>query len=272
MDLRRRGDTVSSNPKNLAGISQSRSHGGARLLSQGGQMLAPMQMLWWQQMYARHYYMQYQAAVAASQPPSFATAQLPPPQPNEAAQPPLAPVPAADPLPENLPLPPAADANIQMNVQGAGGGGGMLNEDQLNGDWLDWPFALFRVCILLSFVYFNCSFGRFMVVVGAMMLVYLHQVGWFPFRTVEQRQQNQQQQDPPNLQDPDQAQAREEAEMQQGLHELERVMDDGTEEAQQEEPGLLTVAWSFVRIFFTSLIPEGWPQRPPALPPVLHPR
>ncbi|XP_077432637.1 homocysteine-responsive endoplasmic reticulum-resident ubiquitin-like domain member 2 protein [Vanacampus margaritifer] len=256
--LRHRGGTVSLNPQSSAGIPQS-PNGGARLPLHGGQMLTSMQMLWWQQMY---YYMQYQAAVVASQPPSFpaATSQPPPPppppQPNEAVQPPLAPVPAAEPLPENLALPPAANANIQMNVQG----GGVLNEDELNRDWLDWLYTLFRICILLSFVYFNCSFGRFMVVVGAMMLAYLHQVGWFPFRTLEQQQQ---QQEPPNYQDPAEAQAWEEAEMQRGIRELERVMDNGTEGAEQEDPGLITTTWSFVSTFITSLIPEGWPQRPP---------
>lgn len=117
------------------------------------------------------------AAAAASQTPSFppATSQPPPSRPNEAAPPPLAPpaVPDADPLPENLALPPAANANIQINVQGGGGGGGALNEDELNRDWLDWLYALFRGCVLLSFVYFHCSFSHFIMVVGAMMLVYL---------------------------------------------------------------------------------------------------
>ncbi|XP_019734317.1 homocysteine-responsive endoplasmic reticulum-resident ubiquitin-like domain member 2 protein isoform X2 [Hippocampus comes] len=262
-DLRRRGGIVSLNPLSPAGIPRL-PQGGAPTPLRGGQMLMPIQMLWWQQMYARHYYMQYQAAVVASQTPSFpsATSQLPPSRPNEAA---LAPaVPDADPLPENLALPPAANANIQINVQG----GGALNEDELNRDWLDWLYALFRGCVLLSFVYFHCSFGHFIMVVGAMMLVYLHQVGWFPFRTVAHQQQ---QQELPNFQDPEQAQAWEEAEMQRGIWELERVMDNGMDEAQQEDPGLLATACSFVRIFFSSLIPEGWPQRPPALPPVLRP-
>ncbi|XP_077383433.1 homocysteine-responsive endoplasmic reticulum-resident ubiquitin-like domain member 2 protein isoform X2 [Festucalex cinctus] len=213
-DLRHRGvSTVSLNPQSSAGVPQL-PHRGAL---QAGQMLTPMQMLWWQQMYVRHYYMQYQAAVVASQPPSFpaTTSQPPPPQPNETAPPPLAPVPAAEPLPENLALPPAANGNIQMNVQG--GGGGVLNEDELNRDWLDFVYMLFRICVLLSFVYFNCSFGRFVVVVAAMILVYLHQVGWFPFRTLEQQQQ---QQEPPNYQNPGEAQAWEEADMQRGIREL----------------------------------------------------
>ncbi|XP_061530742.1 homocysteine-responsive endoplasmic reticulum-resident ubiquitin-like domain member 2 protein [Phycodurus eques] len=262
--LRHRGGILNLNPRRPAGIPQW-PHGGAQMPLQSGQMLTPMQMLWWQQMYARYYYMQYQAVVAASGPPTFpaATSQPPPPRPNETARPPLEPVQAADPLPENLVPPPAADANIQMNAQA---GGGVLNVDEPNRDWLDWLYALFRVCVLLSFVYFYSTFGRFVVVVGAMMLVYLHQVGWFPFRTLEQQQR------PPNFQDPEQAQAWEEAEMQRGVRELEQVMDDGTEEAEREDRGLLATAWSFVSTFFASLVPEGWPQRPPDLPPVLRPR
>ncbi|XP_061632535.1 homocysteine-responsive endoplasmic reticulum-resident ubiquitin-like domain member 2 protein isoform X2 [Phyllopteryx taeniolatus] len=248
--LRHRGGILNLNPRRPAGIFITRPHGGA-------QMLTPMQMLWWQQMYARYYYMQYQAVVAASRPPTFpaATSQPPPPRPNETARPPLEPVRAADPLPENLVPPPAADANIQINAQA---GGGVLNVDEPNRDWLDWLYALFRVCVLLSFVYFYSTFGRFVVVVGAMMLVYLHQVGRFPFRTLERQQR------PPNFQDPEQAQAWEEAE--------ERVMDDGMEEAEREDRGLLATAWSFVSTFFASLVPEGWPRRPPDLPPVLRPR
>ncbi|XP_051922004.1 homocysteine-responsive endoplasmic reticulum-resident ubiquitin-like domain member 2 protein isoform X2 [Hippocampus zosterae] len=262
-DLRRRGGGVSLNPLSPAGVPRL-PQGEAPTPLRGGQMLMPIQMLWWwQQMYARHYYMQYQAAVVASQTLSFppATSQLPPSRPNEATPA----IPDADPLPENLALPPAANANIQINVQG---GGGVLNEDELNRDWLDRLYALFRGFVLLGFVYFHGSFGHFIMVVGAMMLVYLHQVGWFPFRTVAHLQQ---QQELPNFQDPEQAQAWEEAEIQRGIWELERVMDNGMDEAQQEDPGLLATACSFVRIFFSSLIPEGWPQRPPALPPVLHP-
>ncbi|XP_061676965.1 homocysteine-responsive endoplasmic reticulum-resident ubiquitin-like domain member 2 protein isoform X2 [Syngnathoides biaculeatus] len=266
--LRRRGAILNFNPRSPAGIPQW-PQGGARLPLQGAQMLMPMQMWWWQQIYARHYYMQYQAAVAAFQPPSFpaATSQPPPPpRPNETARPPLAPVRAADPVPENLVPPAAADANIQMNAQA---GGDVLNEDGLNRDWLDWLYALFRVCVLLSFVYFYSTFGRLVVVAGAMMLVYLHQVGWFPFRTLEQQQPQPQ---PPDFQDPEQIQAREEAEMQRGLRELERVMDHGMEEAEREDRGLLTAAWSFVSTFFASLVPEGWPQQPPDFPPGLRPR
>uniref|UniRef100_A0A4W5LCZ5 Homocysteine-responsive endoplasmic reticulum-resident ubiquitin-like domain member 2 protein n=1 Tax=Hucho hucho TaxID=62062 RepID=A0A4W5LCZ5_9TELE len=141
-------------------------------------MYMPMQALWWQQMYARHYYMQYQAAVAASQPPSTPpsspspTHSPQPAQPNE--PPPLGPNPAPNPIREDRP----ANPNIHMNAQG----GAVLNEDELNRDWLDWMYTVSRAAILLSIVYFYSSFGRFVMVIGAMLLVFLHRAGWFPFR------------------------------------------------------------------------------------------
>ncbi|XP_034030231.1 homocysteine-responsive endoplasmic reticulum-resident ubiquitin-like domain member 2 protein [Thalassophryne amazonica] len=220
----------------------------------------PMQMMWWQQMYARHYYMQYQAAVAASQPPinppPTTPSSLPqqPPQPDETVQPPLGPNPAHNPLPEN----PPANPNIQMNAQG----GAVLNDDELNRDWLDWLYTVSRAGMLLSIVYFYSSFSRFVMVVGAMLLVYLHQAGWFPFRLEQQ-----------NIQGGERG--REEAERHQEIQEMERLMDEGIEDddsseeggggqedqaqAPLPEPDFLTIAWSFISNFFTSLIPEGRP-------------
>uniref|UniRef100_A0A3Q3NG10 Homocysteine-responsive endoplasmic reticulum-resident ubiquitin-like domain member 2 protein n=1 Tax=Labrus bergylta TaxID=56723 RepID=A0A3Q3NG10_9LABR len=230
-------------------------------------MYMPMQMLWWQQMYARHYYMQYQAAVAASQPPASPPPSSPSPslplqpaQPNEAVQPPLGPNPDPNPLPENQP----ANPNIQMNAQG----GAVLNDDELNRDWLDWLYTVSRAGVLLSIVYFYSSFSRFVMVVGAMLLVYLHQAGWFPFRLEQQ-----------NLRGGDGARApQEEAERHQDIQEMERLMDEGLEDDDSgeeggggheeqaaaavaiPEPSFLTTAWSFISTFFTSLIPEGRPQ------------
>lgn len=116
-----------------------------------------------------------QAAVAASHPPSASPPSSPasssssshqPAQPNEALQPPLgAPNPDPNPLPENQP----ANPNIQMNAQG----GAVLNDDELNRDWLDWLYTVSRAGVLLSIVYFYSSFSRFVMVVGAMLLVYL---------------------------------------------------------------------------------------------------
>lgn len=108
-----------------------------------------------------------QAAMAASRASSVAPSPSPsagpatqPVQPNEPAAP-MGPNPA----PEDRP----ANPNIQMNAQG----GAMLNDDELNRDWLDWMYTVSRAAILLSIVYFYSSFGRFVMVIGAMLLVYL---------------------------------------------------------------------------------------------------
>ncbi|KAI9515392.1 hypothetical protein NQZ68_026125 [Dissostichus eleginoides] len=269
--LRYRGGFPQSNPQSPAGVPQWPD--GAQVPLQGDlpanmpphPMYMPMQMLWWQQMYARHYYMQYQAAVAASQPPSDPPPSPPsssphqPAQPNEAVQPPppLGPNPAPNPLPENQP----ANPNIQMNAQG----GAVMNDDELNRDWLDWLYTVSRAGVLLSIVYFYSSFSRFAMVVGAMLLVYLHQAGWFPFRPDQQ-----------NVGGGGAAAPREEAERHQDIQEMERLMDEGLEEedsveegggvaedqaaAAPPEPPFLSTAWSFISTFFTSLIPDGRPQ------------
>ncbi|XP_072548676.1 homocysteine-responsive endoplasmic reticulum-resident ubiquitin-like domain member 2 protein isoform X2 [Salminus brasiliensis] len=218
----------------------------------------PMQMLWWQQMYARQYYMQYQAVMAASQAPSEPPPPPPssphptpvPAPPNEPAAP-MGPNPAPNPVPEEQP----ANQNLQMNAQG----GAMLNEDELNRDWLDWLYTVSRAAILLSIVYFYSSFSRFVMVIGAMLLVYLHQAGWFPFRA--------------ELQNPVAAEGpQDEAERNNDMQEMERIMDEGIEDDDGESgeegpedtalarPGFLTTTWSFISTFFTSLVPEGPPR------------
>lgn len=99
-----------------------------------------------------------QAAVAASQPLSATSPAQQPDPPNEAAHP------NPDPLPQNQPADP-----VQMNAQG----GAVLNDDELNRDWLDWLYTVSRAGVLLSIVYFYSSFSRFVMVVGAMLLLYL---------------------------------------------------------------------------------------------------
>ncbi|XP_068425017.1 homocysteine-responsive endoplasmic reticulum-resident ubiquitin-like domain member 2 protein [Clinocottus analis] len=271
--LRYRGGVPQYNPQSPAGVPQWPD--GAQVPLQGNfpanmpplPMYMPMQMLWWQQMYARHYYMQYQAAVAASQPPSTplpsssSPSPLQPAQPNEAVQPPLGPNPAPNPLPENQP----ANPNIQMNAQG----GAVMNDDELNRDWLDWLYTVSRAGVLLSIVYFYSSFSRFVMVIGAMLLVYLHQVGWFPFRPELQNLREGEQARPPQ----------EEPERHQDIQEMERLMDEGLEDGDNDrgeevagahedqdqpaaaavipESSFLTTVWSFISTFVTSLIPEG---------------
>lgn len=208
--------------------------------------LSPLQMLWWQQI---------QAAVSAQATSSAGSAQRaassplnlahvpgeePPPAPNLVAQ-------------ENGPM----NENVQMNAQG----GPVLNEEDLNRDWLDWVYTFSRAAVLLSIVYFYSSFSRFIMVMGAMLLVYLHQAGWFPFR-----QEGGQQQAPNNVDANNDGHNANNLE----LEEMERLMDDGLEDESGEDagedasaaqrPGLMASAWSFITTFFTSLIPEGPPQ------------
>ncbi|XP_036394902.1 homocysteine-responsive endoplasmic reticulum-resident ubiquitin-like domain member 2 protein [Megalops cyprinoides] len=249
-------------------------HLGNQLPLQGGMpagfpaypMYNPMQVLWWQQMYARHYYMQYQAALASSSTPSptLPSAHFPPPSPSPSHQqpplpnepPPGGPNPAPAPAQEEHPV----NANIQMNAQG----GAVLNEDELNRDWLDWMYTVSRAAILLSIVYFYSSFSRFIMVIGAMLLVYLHQAGWFPFRA--------------DLQNPGGGEGNPDdldADRRNDMQEMERIMDEGLEDddgdsgedgpgdnAAANYPGFLASTWSFITTFFTSLIPEGPPQPP----------
>ncbi|EGW10573.1 homocysteine-responsive endoplasmic reticulum-resident ubiquitin-like domain member 2 protein [Cricetulus griseus] len=217
--------------------------------------LSPLQMLWWQQMYAHQYYMQYQAAVTAQ-----ATSSASPAQPAASPSLNLAHVPGEEPPPapnlvaqENGPM----NENVQMNAQG----GPVLNEEDFNRDWLDWVYTFSRAAVLLSIVYFYSSFSRFIMVMGAMLLVYLHQAGWFPFR-----QEGGQQQVPNNVDVNNDGQNANNLE----LEEMERLMDDGLEDESGEDagedasavqrPGLMASAWSFITTFFTSLIPEGPPQ------------
>lgn len=67
--------------------------------------------------------------------------------------------------------PQAARVNqdVQMNAQG----GEILNEEELNRDWLDWVYTVSRAVILLSVVYFYSSFSRFVMVMIAMLVLYL---------------------------------------------------------------------------------------------------
>ncbi|XP_070280880.1 homocysteine-responsive endoplasmic reticulum-resident ubiquitin-like domain member 2 protein isoform X2 [Myotis yumanensis] len=216
---------------------------------------SPLQVLWWQQMYAHQYYMQYQAAVSAQATSDATPAQPAPSQPLNLAR-----LPGEEPPPapnlvarENRPM----NENVQMNAQG----GPVLNEEDFNRDWLDWMYTFSRAAILLSIVYFYSSFSRFVMVMGAMLLVYLHQAGWFPFR-----QEGGQQQAPNNNAEVNHGQNADNLE----LEEMERLMDDGLEDEHGEEagedgsalhrPGLMASAWAFITSFFTSLIPEGPPQ------------
>lgn len=83
---------------------------------------------------------------------------MPPPPPLAARREP-------EPLPENQ----GANGNLQMNAQG----GAVLNEDELNRDWLDWLYTVARGGVLLGIIYFYSSFSRLVMVIGAVLLLYL---------------------------------------------------------------------------------------------------
>ncbi|XP_073534334.1 homocysteine-responsive endoplasmic reticulum-resident ubiquitin-like domain member 2 protein isoform X4 [Phyllobates terribilis] len=180
---------------------------------------------------------------------------------NAVAQPPATPTINSDRPPPNPPraapnVAPEVNQNVQMNAQG----GPVMNEEDINRDWLDWMYTVSRAAILLSIVYFYSSFSRFVMVMGAMILVYMHQAGWFPFRQEDGQPQARDEAGDVN---PDRVNNND-------LLEMERRMDEGVQEDAAEErgddapevepPGLVASAWSFITTFFTSLIPEGPPQ------------
>ncbi|XP_042363065.1 homocysteine-responsive endoplasmic reticulum-resident ubiquitin-like domain member 2 protein isoform X1 [Plectropomus leopardus] len=204
----------------------------------------PMTLMWWQQLYARQYYMHYQLLAASSQ-------HLRPDQPSSHSNPP-------DPLNQQPQADRRGNPEVQMNAQG----GEILNEDELNRDWLDWVYTFSRAAILLSIVYFYSSFSRFVMVMMAMLVLYLHQAGWFPFNLENELQL------PGDRANQDDM----EGELQNHeLQEMEGVMDDGSDddgesgEEGAEDPnsaphtGFLSSTWSFIITFFMSLIPEGPP-------------
>ncbi|XP_040910030.1 homocysteine-responsive endoplasmic reticulum-resident ubiquitin-like domain member 2 protein isoform X2 [Toxotes jaculatrix] len=204
----------------------------------------PMTLMWWQQLYARQYYMHYQLLAASAQ-------HLRPDQPStQSSQP--------DSLSQRPQADPHGNPEVQMNAQG----GEILNEEELNWDWLDWVYTFSRAAILLSIVYFYSSFSRFVMVTMAMLVLYLHQAGWFPFNLENELQL------PGDRANQDDM----EGELQNlDLQEMEGVMDDGSDddgesgEEGAEDPnsaphaGFLSSTWSFIITFFMSLIPEGPP-------------
>ncbi|XP_005937492.1 homocysteine-responsive endoplasmic reticulum-resident ubiquitin-like domain member 1 protein isoform X2 [Haplochromis burtoni] len=172
-------------------------------------LYSPQQLLWLQHVYARQYYMQYHAALAAagSIPTTAPTIGQYPPVP--AHQVPV-PAPLADQNPiNNLPAnqnpvqdgafinPGEANQNMRMNAQG---GAVVEDEEGMERDWLDWLYSAARFGVLMMIVYFNSNLSRFLLVMGTLLLMYLHTVGWFPFRRRVQVPEPNQLQPPENQQ------------------------------------------------------------------------
>ncbi|XP_006897179.1 PREDICTED: homocysteine-responsive endoplasmic reticulum-resident ubiquitin-like domain member 1 protein isoform X1 [Elephantulus edwardii] len=222
-----------------------------------------LQFSWFQQMYARQYYMQYLAATAAS------GAFVPPPSAQEI---PLVTSPAPAPIPNQFPaetqpanpnaapqvvVNPGANQNLRMNAQG----GPLVEEDEeVNRDWLDWTYSAATFSVFLSILYFYSSLSRFLMVMGATMVMYLHHVGWFPFRQrpAQNLPNNGPHYDAVNQDPNNNLQDGSDPEAEEPNHVL-LYRDVGDE--RQTSPSFMSTAWLVFKTFFASLLPEG----PPAI-------
>ncbi|XP_063052947.1 homocysteine-responsive endoplasmic reticulum-resident ubiquitin-like domain member 1 protein [Engraulis encrasicolus] len=254
-------------------------------------LYSPQQLLWLQHMYARQYYMHYQAALAAASSaplaPTVGTS-LPVAPHHQAAVP--AGLPNQAPI-DNLPAnqnaavdpafinPEGANQNMRMNAQG---GPVMEDEEDMERDWLDWVYTAARLGVFLSIVYFYSSLSRFILVMSSLLLMYLHTAGWFPFRRrpaargpnepapeVLQNQQNINNQNQNQNQHNAPVEAPAEGD---GPGEAAAGVAEGHQQGEQQgaPPHPLTpvlvpqhrvsvmwTAWIFFKSFFASLIPEA---------------
>lgn len=205
---------------------------------------SPEQMMWMQQYYAQYmaqYIQQYQQGFYGPQ-----VGQPDTPTNQNAVDPPRG--------------PPAAAANarvrqpevVRMNAQG----GPVIDDDDddmPNRDWLDWIYMMIRFGILLCILYFYSTVGRFVATMGLVVLLYLYQVGWFRVHRRHQHQRQQQQQ--PN------APAAQQQQQPDNNVEQDTTPAGNAEDAVPEPPApnALSVAWTFVITFFSSLAPQQPP-------------
>ncbi|XP_054632514.1 homocysteine-responsive endoplasmic reticulum-resident ubiquitin-like domain member 1 protein isoform X2 [Dunckerocampus dactyliophorus] len=223
-------------------------------------LYSPQQLLWLQHAYAQQYFMQCHAAwAAAGTVPSSSPAHPPVP----AHQVPLpAPIANQNPI-NNLQAanqnpaqdgafmdPAIANQNMRMNAQG-----GPVVEDQedLERDWLDRLYSAARFGVLLMIIYFNSDLSRFLLVMGTILLIYLHTTGWFTLRRREQVQG-------PNPMQPPEV-----------LHNQEdenRIPHPAANTEGPTEPmtavlvpplraSIMWTVWVFFKTFFSSLVPEA---------------
>ncbi|XP_072550956.1 homocysteine-responsive endoplasmic reticulum-resident ubiquitin-like domain member 1 protein [Salminus brasiliensis] len=236
-------------------------------------LYSPQQLLWLQHMYARQYYMQYQAAMAAATTPVAPPPPSPlPVAPHQAAVP--APLPNQGPI-DNLPAnqnapdpafinPEGANQNLRMNAQG---GPVMEDEDDMERDWLDWVYTVCRFAVFLSIVYFYSNLSRFILVMSSLLLMYLHTAGWFPFRHRAQARapnqpapeviQNQQNLNQNEEDQPEPVAAPAEAENSEAEEEAVVQPSMTAVPVSPVRPPILWTAWIFFKAFFASLIPEA---------------
>nr|XP_054589406.1 homocysteine-responsive endoplasmic reticulum-resident ubiquitin-like domain member 1 protein isoform X1 [Nothobranchius furzeri] len=237
-------------------------------------LYSPQQLLWLQHVYARQYYMQYHAALAAAGSAPSTPAATFGPYPHVPAHQVPVPAPIANQNPiDNLPAnqnpvqdaafinPGEANQNMRMNAQG---GPVMEDEEDVERDWLDWLYSAARFGVLLMIVYFNSSLSRFLLVMSTLFFMYLHTVGWFRFRRPAAVPG-------PNLQQPPEVQHNQQNEdRNQALNPADEAAEQVEEPAAEgsEEPmaavlvpphrvSLMWTAWVFFKTFFSSLIPEA---------------
>uniref|UniRef100_A0A3P9IGX2 Homocysteine-inducible, endoplasmic reticulum stress-inducible, ubiquitin-like domain member 1 n=1 Tax=Oryzias latipes TaxID=8090 RepID=A0A3P9IGX2_ORYLA len=218
-------------------------------------LYSPQQLLWLQHVYARQYYMQYHAALAAAGSPSPLTTfgpavpahQVPVPPPQN----PIDNLPAnQNPVQDAAFINPAeANQNMRMNAQG---GAVVEDEEGVERDWLDHLYSAARLGVLLVIVYFNSSLSRFLLVTSTLLLMYLHTVGWFPFRRRVLVQQNQDRNPHPDLVGEAAGGQVEEpaAELPEGASSMAAVL------VPPHRVSIMWTAWVFFKGFFSSLIPE----------------
>nr|XP_056718962.1 homocysteine-responsive endoplasmic reticulum-resident ubiquitin-like domain member 1 protein [Euleptes europaea] len=211
-----------------------------------------MLQFWSQQIYARQYYMQYMAASAGS-------SELSPTQSTQEI--PVAPVAAPAPLPgafpaENQPanqnVPPQVNPGVNQNLRMNAQGGPLMEEDEEgNRDWLDWLYSATLFYVFVNIVYFYSSMSRLLMVMVGTLLMYLHQIGWFPFRR-RPAQNNVAPQAAVNQDQNNNLQQEENADGQGEMEGLEAVP-----ESEPASPSFMSTAWLFFKAFFASLLPEG---------------
>uniref|UniRef100_A0A8B9V538 Homocysteine-responsive endoplasmic reticulum-resident ubiquitin-like domain member 1 protein n=1 Tax=Anas zonorhyncha TaxID=75864 RepID=A0A8B9V538_9AVES len=133
----------------------------------------------------------------------------------------------------------AANQNLRMNAQG----GPLMEEEEEGGnrDWLDWLYSATLFYVFVNIIYFYSSISRFLLVMGGTVLMYLHHVGWFPFR------QRPVQPLPDNV--PPQAAVNQD--------QNNNLQGQALPELQQANPSFMSTAWVFFKTFFASLLPEG---------------
>ncbi|XP_053556237.1 homocysteine-responsive endoplasmic reticulum-resident ubiquitin-like domain member 1 protein [Bombina bombina] len=233
---------------------------------------SPQQILWLQQIYARQYYMQYFAAAASASPASHVQRVQEIPVVAAAAPDQLPQAFPVEPQPGNLdpqaPANPGANPNLHMDARGR-----LLEEEEdVNRDWLHWLYTAARFSIFLSFLYFYSTLSRFLMVLGAMLLMYLHHAGLFPFRRPTPEVPPQVAANPPPqaaanpppqaaANPPPQAAANHQDQNNNLQEENEQVDEEfsnpTTAAAALQAQSFVTTAWIFFKTFFASLIPEG---------------